>query len=136
MEYKMEAKPFIQKDGVKYKTIQVTDITLHSDHLRVTANIGDKIKKAFDINRAGRFYEDSVLKDVLENQRKYILEKLSNDPSFREFVLEEERNGYKILLDIPKEGVPVLAGKDTVEFLNSKNGKRVLRGLAKEKRED
>ena len=45
-------------------------------------------------------------------------------------VMEEQKNGYKVLLELPKE-IPILAGKDTIEFLASVNGKRILRGLAK-----
>lgn len=63
------------------------------------------------------------------------LDLLKNDLDFMKMIKEEESKGYKILIELPPHGIPILAGKDTQEFINSKNGKRVLRGLAKNKLE-
>jgi hypothetical protein len=47
-------------------------------------------------------------------------------------VQEEESKGFKVLIELPSDGIPVFPSKDTIEFMASKNGKRVIRGLAKE----
>jgi hypothetical protein len=60
---------------------------------------------------------------------------LKKDPEFMKMVQEEEKKGYKILIDIPRE-LPLFPGKDTMDFINSKNGKRILRSLAKKSDKD
>ena len=133
MEYKLELKPFVKKEGWKYKIIQITDIAVHTTQTRPTASIGNKIALAFKKNAPGRIYGlmDKDKAAASPSERKAALvEAMKHDPSFLEMVQESERNGYKVLLELPEE-IPVIFGADTVEFIASVNGKRILRGLAK-----
>ena len=47
------------------------------------------------------------------------------------FIQEQEKQGVKVLLHIPKDGVPMAPGKDTVKFMQSTKGKRILHWLYK-----
>lgn len=118
------------KNGVKYKIIQITDIALHTARKTPTLSVGKKVKKAFENNNPGRIYSH-IEKTAVYDNRTFTLNLLKMDPDFVKMVQEEEANGYKILIALPHEGIPVFPDKDTVEFINSKNGKRIIRGLAK-----
>lgn len=137
MEYEVQFKPFVEKEGVKYRIIEITDITWHSTHKRPTESIFAKFLRAFRANKPGRIYA-SVKQDpnAFNDSKAYILDILKNDPNLAAKIREEEEKGYKILIHIPREGVKMIAGDDTVEFIESKNGKRVLRGLAKKNDSD
>jgi len=130
METRLELKPFVQKTGVKYKVIQITDITLHSNKGIVDSKAGVKAKKAFDYMQPGRIYNSYVPPTIFENPKEFIIERLKNDPSYVEYIKQEEQNGYKVLLSIPKEGVPIKLGEDSVQFIESDNGQRVIRKLS------
>lgn len=133
MEYRLELKPFVQKQGWKYKVIQITDIAVHTTQTRPTASVGNKIALAFKKKAPGRIYglmdKDKAVASPPE-RKAALIEAMKHDPSFLQMVQEEERNGYKVLLELP-ESIPVMFGADTVEFIASVNGKRILRGLAK-----
>ncbi|MDD4931306.1 MAG: hypothetical protein PHG66_04165 [Candidatus Colwellbacteria bacterium] len=132
MEY--ELKPAVIKDGVKYKVIQITDVALHTARKTPTPLVGKKIQDALEKNKPDRIYSP-IEKLAVSDDRTFTLNLLKTDPDLMRMVREEEAKGYKVLIALPKEGIPVVFGKDTVEFINSKNGKRILRGLAKEKEE-
>jgi hypothetical protein len=134
MDYKVELKPFVRKDGVKYKVIQITDVALHTTRKTPTPLVGKKIQDALEKNKPDRIYSH-MEKPVISDNRTFTINMLKTDSDFMRMVQEEEAKGYKVLISLPKEGIPVVLGKDTVEFINSKNGKRILRGLAKEKEE-
>lgn len=133
MEYKLEFKPTERKPGMKYKTILLTDFTFHTAPKRPSTFLG-KIKRAFGmIGSPGRIYQ-SIPKPNEENQNVSglgILDSLKDDPEFIKYVTEEQKKGVEIVFQIPKAGLPVFAGKDTVEFISSKNGQRIIRGLMK-----
>jgi hypothetical protein len=131
MEYKLEIKPFIGKDGQKYKTIQITDIQLHAAIKKFTPSIGKKIRNAFKTKDPDRIYSD-IKKTAIPDKKAYVLDLLKMDPDFVKMVQEEESKGFKVLIELPSDGIPVFPSKDTIEFMASKNGKRVIRGLAKE----
>lgn len=139
MEYKLEFRPTERKPGMKYRTILLTDITLHTSQKR-PSTFGEKMKKAFNaFGIPGRAYQPMSKPELKkENPGAFkmgILNHLQNDPEFIKYVTEEREKGVEIVIQIPKAGVPVLAGEDTVEFINSIKGKRILRRLAKEKSE-
>jgi hypothetical protein len=132
MEYRLDLNPAIIKDGQKYKVIHITDLSFHTAKKTPTPSVGKKIQKASLEEKSGRFYGPIDLAAVAD-PKTYVIEKLRQDPAFLKMVQEEEVKGYKVLLSLPNEGIPQVLGKDTVEFLESKNGKRVLRGIAKNK---
>lgn len=135
MNYQLQLKPFVRKDGTKYKVLQITDIALHTKPHRPTP-IAKRIKDAFAKNKPGRVY--SPMSDVQidassEGARVYIDQLLQRDPELVRMIQEEEAKGYKVLIGLPKGGIPIQLGKDAEEFIHSKNGKRLLRGRARGK---
>lgn len=132
MEYQLQLKPFEKKDGFKYKILEITDIAFHSTEKQPTKSIGRKIKQAFQENKPGRFYGLKT-QEMMEggNLAAIIHDYVQQDPNFIKMIQEEKKKGYKILLALPKEGIPFKLGDDTVEFLRSKNGQRVVRSLNK-----
>lgn len=134
MNYRLELKPATLKDGQKYKVIHITDLAFHSAPKTPTPSLGKKIQKASIKEEPGRFYAPIDL-SAIADPKAYVIERLKQDPDFVKMVQEEEANGYKVLLSLPEAGIPQVLGKDTEEFLASKNGKRILRGIAKGKRQ-
>lgn len=132
MSLQIQLKPFVAEDGQKYKVIELTDIALHTAPKRPTPSHGKKIAKSFDRMEPGRIYSP-IGENAIAPDGSFNLEAIKFDPEFLRMVQEAEAEGYKVLLGLPKGGMPVVPGADTVEFMKSKNGKRVLRGLAKEK---
>jgi predicted methyltransferase len=133
MGYELQLKPFMPKKGWKYKTIRITDIALHTSHKQPTS-IGKKLKQAFKSMKPGRIYGSISYAEpttASPENKTALIDMMKKDPEFVKMVMEEEKNGYKVLLELPHQ-IPILAGKDTVEFLASVNGKRILRGLAKD----
>lgn len=130
MEYQLQLKPFIGEKGDKCKIIQITDIALHTAKKKATPSIGKKVAQAFSKNEPGRVYGPIRYGEKDEN-RMTVIEMIQKDPDFIRMVREEQEKGYRVLLALPHEGIPIVPGKDTIEFMNSKNGKRILRGLAK-----
>ncbi len=135
LNYRLELKPAVLKKGGKYRVIQITDIALHSSKKTPTPSVAKKIQKAFTTKKPDRIYGPLQASAVTGNST-LTLELLKQDPDFVKLVQDEEAKGYKVLISIPKKGIPIVPGKDTLEFMNSKNGKRVLRGLAKGERKD
>ena len=132
MKEKLELKPFVEKEGVKYKIIQITDIALHTTKKRPTPSHGKKLMESFATKEPGRIYSP-IEQCAVSADGSFDLNLLALDEDFVRMVREEEAKGYKVLIGTPKRGIPIVPGDDTIEFMQSKNGKRVLRGLAKEK---
>lgn len=131
LRYEVKIQPYQATTGVKYKVIQLTDLRLHTMPKRTTPSFGKEVRKAFQHNTPGRVYNTLPKPMAPQNDNSFILEILKLDPDFVKMVQEEEAKGYKVLISVPKGGVPVFFGDDTIEFLKSKNGKRVLRKLDK-----
>jgi hypothetical protein len=129
----LRLRPYKAVDGVKYKVIYLTDLKLHTAPKRQTPSFGKKVRESFQKNTPGRIYDHLPKPLEIQNDHSFILRALQFDPDFVKMVQEEEAKGFKILIGMPKEGVPVLLGEDTIEFLDSKNGKRLLRKLDRNK---
>lgn len=136
MEYKLELRPTVRKKGGKYKTILLTDKQVHTAMMR-TGSPGKSISKSLETNQPGRIYSPIEKQENLFNESPLeILDRLKNDPTILKMVLDYQKQGYEVTVQFPKSLLPVYAGKDTIEFFESKNGKRLIRGLAKEKQVD
>lgn len=131
--YELKLHPHKAVAGMKYKVIQLTDIQLHSAYKRATASLGKKMRQAFETKTAGRIYNSLSKPLTTKEDYSFIMQVLQFDPDFVKMIQEEEAKGYKVLIALPKEGIPVFLGKDTLKFLDSKNGKRFLRGIDKKK---
>ncbi len=130
MDYKLELKRAKLKNGNTYNVITITDLAFHTSNLRPTP--AKKTVKSLENNQPGRIYGTYVKREG-NTVKLNFLESLMQDPEFVKYVQEEEKNGCKVLLKFAKAGVPILPGKDTMEFMNSVKGKRILRRLAKGK---
>ena len=132
MQYEIELKPFVRKKGFKYKIIDITDITLHSSKRQPTKSVVEKIKKSFSTDKPSRLYGFKIDEfKGKKNADEVIIDIIQRDPKLFNYIQEERKKGYGILLRIPEEGVPVILGDDALEFIGSKNGKRILRGFNK-----
>src|SRR3989338_5554966 len=128
MGYKLELKPFKKQDGVKYIVLKLTDIKIHT-RVMDPSSMGKNIKKSLDSGQAGRIYSSLPKPDNAENMRLTILDITKKDPVLLKTIQDYEKKGYRILIEVPKAGLPVYFGEDAVEFIKSKNGQRVIRGL-------
>lgn len=128
MEYQLQLKPFQPTDGFKYKILQITDIALHSTIKQPTKAIGKKVKQSFEQNKPGRFYGFKI-QELLQNESIYSIlnSYFRQNPDFLKMIQEEEKNGYKILLSLPSKEIPIKLGDDTINFIESKNGQRIVR---------
>lgn len=130
-KFRLEVKPFVKKEGQKYTTILITDIQQHTSTRRPTKSIGKVASKNQETFTPYRAYTEKKDWNVpREQQKTMIIEMLQDDPSYIDFIKEQEQEGYKVLLEIP-DPIPLKLGSDAEEFLNSKKGKRVIRWLAK-----
>ena len=114
--------------------IEVTDMSVHTKQFTSSPSVGKKLAKALDKNEATRVYIQTT--GDLETDKLAIQHKIANDPGLIKLVQDTNATGNKVFFSFPEGGTPIQLGKDTTEFLNSKNGKRVLRGLAKNKSEE
>lgn len=129
MPYELRVNNFEgKKEGWKYRRILITDVMLHSNKYR-PSNPAHAVETAFKKNGQGRIY--SKLNKPDESSKAMVIEILKSDPEFVNYIKEQEAQGYKVLVELPKDGVPMLLGPDTVDFLKSIKGKRILRRLAK-----
>jgi hypothetical protein len=111
--------------------IQVTDMSVHTKDFAPTPSVGKKIVRAMNKKDAARVYMQST--GDLEKDKDTINDKIENDPELIKLVRETEASGGKVFFTFPKGGAPTKLGNDAEQFMKSKNGKRVLRGLAKDK---
>ena len=125
MEYKLVVnKPKSDPDSNDV-IISVTDIQFHTTKKR-RGSIGKTVEKSVETNNPGRVYSA-----IEQNQgNKPILEVLLEDQDFTDTIRKYNEQGRRVFVEVPKE-VPILVGKDTNEFINSKKGKRIIRGFAK-----
>lgn len=132
MEQQLQLKPFEKMPGFKYKVLQITDITFHASHRQPSKAIAKNVNKSFTQNQPGRFYgfKTEDLSDR-ESLIRILDQYIKTDPAFLKMVQEEQKNGVKLLLEIPTDNIPIKFGNDVKEFISSKNGQRVIRGLNK-----
>jgi len=131
MEYKLEInKP---KSGPNKGDIilSITDIQLHTAKKR-QGSIGKTIKQSVEKNQPGRIYSNIEEKQGNEPTLESLLLK---DPELIETIRGYNEQGKRVFIKVLKD-VPLLTGKDTNEFVKSKRGKRIIRGLAKNKEGD
>lgn len=133
----LQTNPYISKPGDKLKIISITDIKLHTSHKRTTPSVGKAFGKSMRTKMPGRIYQQNPKITKTEGEkdtfRFSIPDFISQDERLKKEVKYWNGLGYKVLIDIPKE-IPIYAGEDTIEFMNSVNGKRIIRKLNSEKK--
>lgn len=136
MEYKLqinEPKTGPNKGDI---ILEITDVMLHST-LKETKSVGKIIDRSIEQNQPGRIYSKLVTKNQndqnTDDHKIQLLNMVKQDPSMIVMLQKYKRQGKRVFFHFPKVGVPVFPGKDTEEFMKSKNGKRIIRGVAKNK---
>lgn len=114
--------------------LQVTDIQAHTSLFR-TSDFAKTVEKSTKKQEGGRLYSTfsretnqiiSVFEDgVMKSTLPYL-----DQTQLTSLVKKYELEGKRVYLSIP-EGLTLSPGKDAVEFMNSKNGKRLVRGMNK-----
>lgn len=121
----------IQK-GEKVIVLELTDIQLHMN-ARLTPSVGAVVQRSIEHNKEGRIFSSLPSprsEDSDSNSIRVELPFGANDPKLAEAVRHYQQLGYRVMLGVPKH-MPIKLGRDAVEFMNSKNGKRLIRGLEK-----
>jgi len=121
------------KKGEKIIILELTDIQLHSN-ARISKSTGDVIDRSIKNNKPGRIF--SPLKNQTsstDNKMTFEIPFNMQDPSLHKMIADYQKQGYRVMIKKPTSGLPILLGKDAQEFMESKNGKRILRGIAKRK---
>lgn len=135
MNYKIQLNPVKLKERGKYKIIEITDVALHTAKKRPTPSVGKKISCSFKEMNPGRIYLP-ITDMKMSGGGLFDLRFLTWDEDFMQMIREQEDKGYKVLIKPPEGGIPIVLGDDSIQFINSKNGQRLLRGLAKENYKD
>lgn len=114
--------------------LQVTDIQAHTSLFR-TSDFAKTVEKSTKKKEGGRLYSTfnkdtnktiSVFEDgVIKSTLPYL-----DQTQLTSLVKKYEQEGKRVYLSIPN-GLTLTPGKDAVEFMNSKNGKRLARGMNK-----
>lgn len=136
MEYKLQID--VPKTGPNKGDIilNITDIQIHSNP-RFTKSIGKVIDRSIKNDQPRRIYSPLVVSNqdnIGNNERKIqLINMVEKDPDMLAMIEKYKQQGKRVFFRFPKEGVPVFPGKDTIEFMRSKHGKRILRGIANNK---
>ena len=124
----------LPKKGEKVIVLQLTDIQLHSN-ARPTQSVGGAIRRSIENNKPGRVFSSFETEKSDESQLalKMKMPFVMNDPALKQAIHDYQRQGYRVMLQIPKAGLPIMLGKDAQEFMRSTKGKRIIRKINKDK---
>lgn len=128
-----EVTQYPKKDE-KVIIIKLTDIQLHSN-VRPTQSVGNAIRRSIANNKPGRIFSSfkEQKSDTNQNSIKFDMSPMMNDPVLKQTIHDYQKQGYRVMIQVPKSGLPIHLSKDTAEFLNSTRGKRILRKIKKDK---
>mgnify|MGYP000629729990 CR=1 FL=1 len=121
--------------GEKVIVLQLTDIQLHSN-ARPTQSVGGVIKRSIENNKPGRIFSSLEKRENLntdQNSTTFTIPFEINDPILNQTINDYEQKGYRVEIQIPESGLPIYLGKDAVDFMDSVQGKRILRRIKKDK---
>jgi hypothetical protein len=128
----MQSNQDIPSQSKKVKRIFLTDFQLHTAQKRSSDPLAQILKSFKSPERTHNriFYDKSHMSPSSEPYTvKFSMPITSLSPLIQKEIAEAEAQGLEIEFVIPKDGIPVYAGKDLQEFMQSKNGKRVLRSM-------
>jgi hypothetical protein len=123
------------KKGEKTIVLELTDIQLHSN-ARPTQSVGGAIRRSIENNKPGRIFSSLEKKQesvVDQNSIGFSIPFIMNDPVLKQTIHDYQKRGYRVMIQMPKSGLPIHLGKDTVDFMSSTRGKRILRKIQKDK---
>lgn len=120
------------KKGEKVIVLELTDIQLHMN-ARPTPSVGAVVQRSIEHSKEGRIFSPLQAPKSEDGDSNSIHVELPfgvNDPKLQEAVCHYQQLGYRVMLGVPKH-MPIKLGRDVEEFMKSKNGKRLIRGLEK-----
>jgi hypothetical protein len=134
MEQVLQLKPISKpiKKGEKVIVLELTDIQLHMN-ARPTPSVGAVVQRSIEHNKQGRIFSPLPAPKLEGGDSNSIHVELPfgvNDPKLQEAVRHYQRLGYRVMLGVTQH-MPIKLGRDAEEFMKSKNGKRLIRGLEK-----
>lgn len=101
----------MENEAEKPIIIPLTDIQLHSNKSANPQSFERKIEKSLKGQKPGRCYGEGL--------------RLNSDGTFEFSIpLPMEIKGRKVIFAIPKEGLPIYAGKDLIEKMKSLHKKK------------
>lgn len=125
----------LPKKGEKVIILELTDIQLHSN-VRPTQSVGGAVQRSIDHNKPGRIYSPLKKPSGSDSAQKSIpitLPFLTEDPTLKQVIHKYQQQGYRVLIKMPKEGLPVRLGKDAATLIRSTTSRRILRRMKREK---
>ncbi len=129
MEQKLILHPAIHEPQNGDIIFELTDFQLHTN-ARTTQSVSNTIERSVESNQPGRIFSSMSNLRILENNTVQFSMPIFNPDELTSLIQKYQQQGKRVFLLKPKS-LPVFPGKDTVEFINSKKGKRILRMLAK-----
>lgn len=125
----------LPEKGEKLIILELTDIQLHSN-ARPTKSVGGAIRRSIENNKPGRIFsslENKTETDTNQNSIVFKMPFAMDDPVLMQTIRDYQKQGYRVMLKIPKTDLPMSLGKDVNEFMNSTRGKRIFRKRKKDK---
>lgn len=137
MEQKLVLHPAIHEPRSSDIIIELTDdIQLHTN-ARITQSVSNTLKRSVESNQPGRIFSPiDLAATVLEDDTIIFSMSLFDPNQMESLVRHYQQQGRRVFIKKPKNWTPPSLGKDSVEFLNSKQGKRVLRKFEKDQQAD
>jgi len=112
--------------------IELTDIQLHTN-ARITQSVGKTIERSIESNQPGRiFFPNKNHVRVLENNIVTFSAPIFDPNQMHSLIDNYRKQGKRVFIRKPKE-IPINPGKDTIDFIKSIKGRRILRRLEKTK---
>lgn len=135
MSKKFKSRKFRFKPN-RVQELILTDLTMHTTNTPATTNAGKVVERSFRSNKPGRFVPANIEYEPTSDGKFHIkMDSLQNNTDFQRYVAQQRQRGIDVRITVPAN-LPIYAGNDTQEFINSKNGKRLLKGLAKNNKPD
>ena len=129
MDQKLVLHPAIHTPKNGDIIFELTDFKLHSN-ARTTQSVSKTIERSVESSQPGRIFSSMSNLRVLENNTVQFSMPIFNPEELKPLIQQYQQQGKRVFVLKPKS-LPVFPGKDTVEFINSKKGKRILRMLSK-----
>jgi hypothetical protein len=127
--------------------IHASNLMLHTDKMRESNKISSKFFQQRETRKY--FNQKLVLRPVKEEEISedkkfenwksncmFCLNQFEEDPEFSKLLEYCHYKNLSIEVIVPYDGIPIYPGPDTLEFLKSRKGKRLLHKLAKNKKGD
>lgn len=99
-----------------YHDIIMTDITLHARTFRKPLTWYRTILKSFRSGKPGRaYFNNSIIRD----KDGHVRISIPLPQAIQDQISAAKHAGKKVRIFVPKDGLPLLAGKDTIEFIKA-----------------